>query len=117
MTKSLTAVALVALIASPAKAAAFLLGFEILTPAGAALSHAGALQSVRLEIDPPYTGSVIIECGPRPTQAGLEASRARLGTCGLRTLTPAPSLARGNKHPLPRIWLATAARRGITSGD
>jgi hypothetical protein len=69
MIKILTAVTLAALIGSPAKApaAAFRMGSEVLTPAG------GALQSARWEVDPPDTGSVIIECGPSRTRAGLEA--------------------------------------------
>jgi hypothetical protein len=60
--KILTAVTLAVLIASPAKApaAAFPMGSEVLPHAG------GALQSARWEVDPPDTGSVIIECGPGP---------------------------------------------------
>jgi hypothetical protein len=61
MTKFFTSVAIAVLIASPAKAAA------------AAPSAADALLWMRLEVDPPNTGTVIIECGPGPTQAGLEA--------------------------------------------
>ncbi len=74
MTKILTAVALAALIASPAEAAAFRMSSEVLIPAGGAADFAGAVQPVRLVIDPPDTGSVIIECGAGPTQTDLEAT-------------------------------------------
>jgi hypothetical protein len=70
MTKILTAAAALAvLIASPAKvpAAALRMASEVLTPAGR------TLQSARWEVDPADTGSVIIECGPGRTRAGLEA--------------------------------------------
>jgi hypothetical protein len=61
MTRFLASVAIAVLIASPANAAA-------VTP-----SPADALLSTRLEVDTPDTGPVIIECGPGPTQSGLEA--------------------------------------------
>jgi hypothetical protein len=59
MAKFLASVAIAVLMASPAKAAV--------------TSAADALLSMRLEVDPPDTGPVIIECGPGPTQTGLEA--------------------------------------------
>jgi hypothetical protein len=89
MTKFLTSVAIAVLIASPAKAAA------------AAPSPADALLSMRLEVDPPDTGTVIIECGPGATQAGLQA----------RVLPAAFATQTASRPLCPRLQRATAAQR------
>jgi hypothetical protein len=108
MVKFLASVAIAVLIVLPAKATV--------------TSAADALLSMRLEVDPPDTGPVIIECGPSPTQAGLEA---RVKPAAFATQTASrllcPRLERenaiallgprgtsinssvGNKHPLLKV--------------
>jgi hypothetical protein len=86
MTKFLASVAIAVLIASPAKAAV--------------TSAADALLSMRLEVDPPDTGPVIIECGPGPTQTGLEA----------RFLPAAFAMQTASRPLCPRLERETTAQ-------
>jgi hypothetical protein len=87
MIKILTAAALAVMIASPAQAAS-----PASLPHGAPVDPGGS-RLARLVVDPPDTGSEIIECGPGPARTDLETQPRSIALAeGMAPCLPCPGL-------------------------